>query len=177
MADEDTPQEDTPQEAPEQEANPNQAYEKQVMDALAQTDQLAQAVVDKILTGDLTEQEGKAQLKVVRDQATNAGVVYGQAAGGLQQVKGLLTEMEKGGASEATIQRFQKRVDKLYAGRPDAELGGDLVEEIRTGKPAIATPRTKGGARRTDDELLLDKSTSMERVREIRKRQKAASGF
>ncbi len=174
---EDTPQEDTPQQAPEQEANPTQAYEKQVMDALAQTDQLAQAVVDKILTGDLTEAEGKVQLKTIRDQATNVGVIYGQQAGGLQQVKGLLAEMEKGGASEATITRFQKRVDKVFSGKPDAELGGDLVEEIRTGKPAIATPRTKGGTRLTDDQLLLDPSTPMERVREIRKRQKAASGW
>ena len=176
MADEDTPQE-APEQAPEQEANPNQAYEKQVMDALAQTDQLAQAVVDKMMTGDLTEAEGKAQLKVVRDQATQVGVVYGQQAGGLQQVKGLLAEMEKGGASEATVARFQKRVDKVFSGKPDADLGGDLVEELKTGKPAIATPRTKGGTRLTDNELLLDPSTPMERVREIRKRQKAASGW
>ena len=169
-------EDETPKDAPEQEANPNQAYEKQVMDALAQTDQLGQDVVDKMLTGDLTEAEGKAQLKTVRDQATQVGVVYGQQAGGLQQVKGLLAEMEKGGASEATIKTFQKRVDKLYAGKPDAALGGDLVEEIRTGKPAITTPRTPGGKRRTDDELLLDHSTPIERVREIRARQRAAGG-
>ena len=175
MADEDTPQ-GTPEQAPEQEANPNQAYEKQVMDALAQTDQLAQAVVDKILTGDLTEAEGKAQLKVVRDQATQVGVVYGQQAGGLQQVKSLLNEMEKGGASEATIQRFQKRVDKVFAGRPDAELGGDLVEELKTGRPAVTTPRTPGGKRRTDNELLLDKTTPISMVKEIRRRQRAAGG-
>ena len=176
MADEDTPQE-APEQAPEQDPNPNQAYEKQVMDALAQTDQLAQAVVDKILTGDLTEQEGKAQPKVVRDQATNAGVIYGQAVGGLQQVQGLLEEMGKAGADASTVKKFQRRVNKLYAGEKDAELAGDLVEEIRTGKPAIATPRTQGGKRLTDNELLLDPSTPMERVREIRKRQKAASGW
>ena len=167
---------ETPKEAPEQEANPTQAYEKQVMDALAQTDQLAQSVVDKMLDGTLTEAEGRAQLKTVRDQATQVGVVYGQQAGGLSQVQGLLVEMQKGGASEATIKKFQKRVDKMYAGKPDADLGGDLVEEIRTGKPAITTPRTPGGKRRTDDELLLDRSTPMERVREIRARQRAAGG-
>ena len=175
MADEDTPQE-APEQAPEQDPNPNQAYEKQVMDALAQTDQLAQAVVDKILTGDLTEQEGKAQPKVVRDQATNAGVIYGQAAGGLQQVQGLLEEMGKAGASEATIKKFQGRVNKLYAGKPDAELAGDLVEELKTGKPAITTPRTPGGKRRTDNELLLDKTTPISMVKEIRRRQRAAGG-
>ncbi len=88
----------------------------------------------------------------------------------------MLEEMGKAGADAATVKKFQRRVNKLYAGEEDTALAGDLVEELRTGKPAITTPRTPGGKRRTDDELLLDRSTPMERVREIRARQRAAGG-
>ena len=174
MADEDTPQEAP--ETPEAEPNPNAAFEKQALDALAQNDLVAKSVVDKMLDGSLTEEEGRTQLKAVRDRDAQIGTVFGQSSGGLGQVQGLLEEMGKAGASEATVKKFQRRVNKLYAGEKDAELAGDLVEELKTGRPAITTPRTPGGKRRTDDELLLDRSTPMERVREIRAKQRAAGG-
>lgn len=176
MADEDTPQ-DTPEQAPEQEANPNSQFETQALAALAENDQKAQVVVTQMMDGTLTESQGQAALKAVRDRDAQIGTIFGQSAGGLNQVQGLLAEMGKAGASEATIKKFQGRVNKLYAGKPDAELAGDLVEEIRTGKPAISTPRTKGGKRRSDDELLLDHSTPMAQVREIRARQRVKEGW
>lgn len=168
MADDEAP------EAPEAETNLNSQFETQALAALEANDKQAQAVVTQMMDGTLTQAEGQVQLKAVRDKDAQIGTIYGQAAGGLQQVKGLLAEMEKGGAKAATVARFQRRVDRLFAGKPDTDLGADLAEELKTGVESRKDRVATRGSRRTDNEMLLDPKTPMEKIREIRSRQRKA---
>ena len=151
-------------------------YQQAMANTLAASDKQTQDVLAKLLSGEVTESEAATQMRAVREADTSAGIQYGQGAGGFAQAKGFVEEqLKEAGASKGAIKSFHRRLEGMYYGKADGDFRTDLAETLRAGKGASA-PRSAAG-RRSDNEMLLDPKTPMEKVREIRSRQRKAEAW